>query len=498
MFIRTGPFPRGAPALAGVLPFNSVWPVINVGRGTQTCGMVALLVLAGCQSSRPPETAPELAAAHAAGLQHAIEFRVEGGPDDRPVEASVLTLPDAVRLAATTDPGIQAALARVRGALADAHQARLLPNPILNLALRFPEGGGKPVIEASLAQDIISLFRIPRASSAADNRLRQASAAAITTTLDVVSRVQECYASAQAIEELLPVLEQRKAILGKGIDVAEARLSAGEGIREDVTVLRTQRVELDVEYAEAAQQLRDERLRLARLIGHPSAAATWKLEPWTPPAFTDFPEAMWISAGLAHRPEIQEQVWRLAALGDELALASLVPLDGASAGVQAQRESDWQVGPELSVPIPIFDTGQAGSDRVKAEQIEARHDLVQVRRQVIEDVRRSLESLARARENALRVRRELIPLQEQRRQEADASFKAGQSDATPLFLAEQDLKAAQAKAIELDRKATLAAIGLQRAVGGPGPAAAVAFAVSSEPAVTTEPTMSPSGQPPAR
>lgn len=433
--------------------------------------LFAVVGLAGCQSTHPVETETETHASAAAGLSVPIAFHVEGAPLDEPDDPDTLTFAEAVRVSVTTDPGVQAALARVRIALADSKQARLLPNPILNLALRFPEGGGNPVIEASLAQDLISILKIPRQSSAADNRLRQASAAAITATIDAVAEVQERYVSVQALEQLLPVFEQRRTLVSKAVELANARLAAGEGIRDDVAILDTQRVELDVEIAETTQELRDERLRLARLIGRPSGAASWKLEPWTPPTLTDSPEAAWIDAGLRSRPEIQEHSWALAALGDDLVLTRLLPFDGTSAGVNAERDGNWGVGPEVSIPIPIFDMGQARSERVTAEQVEARHELVQAKRQVIEDVRRSWESLSQTRENVRRVRQELVPLQEQRRSLADASFRAGQTDVTSLFLAEQDLRAAQAKAVELDRKAAIAAIRLQRAAGGPGPSA---------------------------
>ncbi len=444
---------------------------------------LTIIALAGCLSTRPPETQTETTAAAAAGLSEPIAFDVVGGPIDEPGDPDTLTYAQAVQMSVLTDPGIQASLARVRVALADSKQARLLPNPILNLALRFPDGGGKPIIEASLAQDLISILRLPRQSSAADHRLRQASAAAITATIDAVAEVQERYVNVQAMEQLLAVFEQRRTLVGKALDLANARLSAGEGIREDVAILDTQRVELEVEISETTQSLRDERLRLSRLIGRPSGAAAWTVEPWVPPVLTNTAEAAWIDAALLSRPEIQERAWALAALGDDLALARLLPFDGASGGVQAERDGAWQAGPEVSVPIPIFDMGQARSQRVTAEQVEARHGLVQVKRQVIEDVRRSWESLAQTRNNLRRVRQELVPLQEQRRALADASFRAGQTDVMALFLAEHDLRAAQAKAVELDHKAAIAAIRLQRAVGGPGPASALTVSASNDKSV---------------
>ncbi len=429
-----------------------------------------LLVLAGCSSLNPPETQTESAMSSAAGVAEPIAFRVEGGPRDEVGDPQTLTLDEAVRLAVTTDPSVQAALARVRIALAEAKQSRLLPNPLLNLALRFPEGGGSPVFEASLAQDLISILRIPRQSSAADNRLRQASADAITATIDIVSQTQERYVTAQALERLLPVFAARQELATKVLNLTKARLDAGEGTREDVAVLQSQHVELQIEIAQTDQGLRDERLRLARLIGRPSSEALWRLQPWTPPSLTDVRESAWINAGLAARPEIQAAAWKLSALGDDVALAQLLPWDGLGAGVRAEHDGHWSVGPEVTVPIPIFDTGQARGERATAEQIQARHELADARRRVIEEVRRAYESLSRSRAILSRTLNELIPLQEQRRTLAEASFKAGQSDATAIYLAEHDLRAAQAKAVELERQACIAAIELQRAVGGPGPA----------------------------
>jgi outer membrane protein TolC len=70
--------------------------------------------------------------------------------------------------------------------------------------------------------------------------------------------------------------------------------------------------------------------------------------------------------------------------------------------------------------------------------------------------------------NLVRIRDELIPLQQQRRSLAEDAYRAGQSDVTTLFLAEQDLRLTQAHAIDVERQAATALVHLQRAVGGFG------------------------------
>lgn len=428
---------------------------------------------ASCAGPRP-DPAAEQQIAQALGSSGAVTFRTQGGPLDEPQAGDQsLTLTQAVTMAALTDPGLQAALARVRIAMADADQSRLLPNPVLNLIFKFPTKGGKPGIEAELTADLASILRIPRQSSAADHRLRAAAAQAVTTALDVVAEVQERYAAVQALEELMPLLEQRMLLLSKLLQLAQDRLDAGEGTRSDVTTLQAQRVELEVEIAEKDRQRLDERLRVARLIGEPSSPAAWTVERWAAPAEIPANELAWIESGLLARPEIQAATWELAALGDDLALTRLAPWDGAAAGVKADRDPDWSIGPSLTTPIPVFDVGQAKRDKATAQQIEARHKLTQARRQVVEDIRRAFGALAASQANLQRVRKELIPLQEQRRSQAEDSYRSGQTDVTTLFLAEQDLQASLARQVELEQATAVSLVRLQRAVGGAGVAARV-------------------------
>ncbi len=446
-----------------------------------TAPLALPLLLVGCHSTPRPQIDHGADIAAAIGLPAPVEFRevdAEGGPIDEPARAGdSLTLADALRRAVTTDPALQAAMARIRIALADADQARTLPNPVLNLVLRW--GSGKPQIEASLAENFVQALQSPRRASAADHRLRQASAQAITVALDVAGEVQERYLAAQASASLLPLLSERLTLLEQLASTAQARLHAGEGTRADVSTLSAQRVELLVEIDGVRLTQREERLRLARLIGEPSSQATWTLEPWTSTPITNQPESAWIDAGLRHRPEIQALAWHLKALGDEQALARLLPWEDVSAGIDAQRDGSWTVGPSLSTPLPIFDTGDARRARLTAEQMEARHQLTLEKRKVVEEIRVAFQTLAASNLNLARIHNELIPLQRQRRQLAEDAYRAGQTDVTALFLAEQDLRLAQARSIEVEHQAAMALIRLRRAVGGPGVAASIVAASPS-------------------
>lgn len=443
-------------------------------RSRTWSALLAILAFAAGCSLHPRWPDPEDAAAKQTGVPQSIVIDVTGGQLDAPgSEHEVLTQAQAVRLALTTDPSLQAALARVRLAYAEAQQERLLPNPILTVLVKFPAAGGAPTVEPGIAADLLALLQKPGKVKAADHRLRAASADAVTAALDVLAKLQDQYVQVQALDALIPVLEERRRLIDRLLEIAQSRLRGGEGTRLDVTTLETQKVELEVEIAERTLERREARLALARLIGRPNDAAGWRLDPWTELAATSQEETTWVAAGLEHRPEISARMWELSALGVEFRLARWTIFDGTEVGAEAEGTAesgadDWAVGPAIAVPIPIFDWGQAKQDAAAAKRLEAAHQLTLARRQVVEEVRRAYSAFRTALDTHRRVKDQLIPLLERRRSEAESQYRAGQSDVIPLVLADQDLQTGRAKLVDLEQKASASLVRLQRAVGGPG------------------------------
>jgi cobalt-zinc-cadmium efflux system outer membrane protein len=319
---------------------------------------------------------------------------------------------------------------------------------------------------------LLAILRQPRRTSAADSRLRAASADAVTTALNAIAEVQERYASAQALEAQVVVLSERLDLVNRLLDLAKSRVAAGEAARLDVLSLETERVGIEANLIDRRADLTDERLQLARLLGEPSSQAEWKLAEWSAPPAAPIAESNWIAAALQHRPEIQSAEWELAALGDDVGLARSSALDGLQVGADAERDDRWTVGPAVSTPLPLFDWGQERVAKADADRIAARHRFTQIRRQVVEDVRRAIASLRSAQTALAKVREELIPLQDRRREQAEAQYRNGFTDVTAVLMAEQDLKDARVQLIELQQKAALAEVRLERAVGGSAVAAA--------------------------
>jgi outer membrane protein TolC len=389
---------------------------------------------------------------------------------------------DILRLSVTRSPEVQAAIARVRIAQAEARQARLLPNPVLSVALRFSDDGGKPVIDAGLTADLLKVLTRPQSVRAADARLRAASAEAVTVVLDIASEAQVSFATVQGLEASVRVLNERGSLMRRLVDLAESRLKLGEGTRLDVATVHAQRLELAEELADKQLELRDARLVLARLIGQPSSGAQWALPEWSPNDGVIIPEAAAIAAAFERRPEVRQREWQLQALGAERKLTTWALLDGADVGAAAEREDEWTLGPSATLPLPLFDTGQQMRARAEAAVIEARHQLTAARRQVVEDVRRAHAALIGAIASLHRVDHELLPVQEQRLAQGEAQLQGGQTDVTALLLAEQDLRAARLRRVELQQRVAIARVRLERAVGGAGATQVTAQPPSTQPA----------------
>jgi cobalt-zinc-cadmium efflux system outer membrane protein len=435
---------------------------------------VLSFALAGCQGSVGLDMTGEVA--RQAQLGAPIRWERVGQPIDTAADAdaATLSLARATELAVTNSPQLQAALWKVRQAQAEADQQRLWPNPILSLVMRFPEGGGKPALEAGLAGDLLAILRRGRTISAADDRLRAASAQALQEAADAIAEAQKTYIAAAIVDEELAVLDRRRELLDRQLQTGRARLKAGEGTRLDVITLEAQTIQLDADIADKQAERADQRLILTRMIGRPGGGIDWKLEPVAIGSQSLQAERAWIEAGLKHRPELDAVRWELAALGEEAQLASWSLWDPAEVGVASQRDPDWQVGPTLSFPLPIFDMGQARRDKATAARLAAVHQYVAAQRGAVEDVRRAYATLLAARAASARAVEQILPIEEQRRDLAEKAYKAGESDLTTLLLAEDSLLTARFKALELREKTALARVQLERAVGGRGVAARMA------------------------
>jgi len=451
--------------------------------------------LIGCHAERPDVSA---AAARLTGMDTAITFHEAPEPltADAPVP-DTLTPVQAVRLALAHDPRIQAALARVRVAEADANQARLLPNPILTIDVRWPVASGSTAFEPSISTDLIAILEKPATIAAADNRLRESASNALVVVLDLISEVEQAYSAARAADAQIENAQARQQLLRQLRDIAQKRLDAGDATRLDVLTLDLQLLQSTLDVSDLGLQQETQRMTLARLIGAPLSDGPRHLAPWDAPkqpALAD--ESAWIEAAMHCRPEISAKLWELRAMGDDLKAADLAPLQGDSIGVHAEHDGFWRLGPTITIPIPIFDFGQASKAKLEAQKMAARHDLLEQRREIVQDIRLAHATYVHSMQALADARDKLLPLQRQQIEQARLAYQSGEADLATLLLGETDLQLTQSKMIDLKEKVTVARIKLQRAAGGAAVADHLAAVPATMPATipATMPGTAPASQ----
>ncbi len=425
-----------------------------------------IIALALSCATAPPDHNTARQIQSASGLATAIDFHSDALPLNAAKASNTLTLSEAIEGALRQSAELQIALAEVRVAQAEAHQSRLLPNPVLDIALRFPEGGGSTIVETSVSADLVKVLQMPRRISASDAALRAASARAVTIALDAIAKTQRGYFTVHALRSEVELITQRTSHLTELLAIAQARLKAGEITQLDVTTLKAEQTVAAIDLRDRKLQLDLEELALARLLGQPGGTTDWSLATPLPAIPTTGDESGNITRALRTRPEIQAERWQLASLKDHRALARLAWLKGAAAGLDAERDSDWSLGPSVDVPLPLFDWGQAQRAKARAQAIAARHRLTKTLRQIVQEVRQAQVSLAQLGVIVRQAREELVPLQTERVRLARAVYEAGQSDITPMRLAELDLLEARRKLLQLELRTALASTQLERSMGG--------------------------------
>ena len=434
---------------------------------TLKCASVfSVLTLIGCATPPLPDHHTDEHIQSAASLATAIQFHTNALPAEAAPAPDHLPMFAAVERALRQSPELQIALAEVRAAQAAANQSRLWPNPVLDIVLRAPEGGGHTVLEAGLAAALTQPLQRPRRISAADARLRAASAAALTATLEVMHDTQKDYVEAVALRRETVLLGQRAMRLSEMVQLAETRQAAGEGSEFEVTTLKAQQAVANLNLREADRRLNDVRFRLAERFGQPRGRQDWTLATplQTQIALRGEPDS--IAHGLRVRPEVQSDRWQLAALTDNIALARLAWMEDNAAGLVTERDGDWSLGPSISLPLPVFDNGLARREQAAAQAIAARQRLTQTTRRVVREIRTAHHAVAELMTTTRHARTHMLPLHEQRVTLARKLFEAGQESATPLKLAELDLLQAQLQLVRLESQTALAILQLDRATGG--------------------------------
>ncbi len=416
----------------------------------------------------------------------------------------VLTLGDAVQLAARQSPIAETGRLRADEARARVTQRRadLLPNVsgsalrsgrtfnTATLGLDFPTAPGQPPIFARNGQvegpvvttdlrargsmnfiDLAALARV-RAARAA---LRASSADAAAAAENAAAQTATAYLRALRADAQLLARAQDSTLAADLLGIARSTLKAGTGTALDVTRAQSQAAGVRAQLIAARSERGRARLELLRTMGVPLDVKLELADSLDRLAMTDsMPDADAATAlAMNNRPDVRaaNEQYRAAQRSIRAIQAERLPSVGAfgdqgSIGLGVKHllpTYDWG----LQVSVPIFDglrrEGRIEEQRAITSEVDVRRR--DLREQTGVEVRSALLDLGSAREQ-VDAARERLRLAEQEVSQARERFTAGVGGNADVVTGSLGLTAARNQLIDALTLFQSARVSLARAEGG--------------------------------
>ncbi|MEO8605336.1 MAG: TolC family protein [bacterium] len=459
--------------------------------------VLAGLALAGCTSVRPDADFDVVReqVRERTGVQpqwNALR------PEDAQVEersrellARELTVDAAVELALLNNRRLQAAYEEIGVARADLVQAGLLVNPVLSADLTFGVSGPGQGVAIGLVQNFMRALQIPLRKRVAEAALEEAKFAVAAQVIDLVVEVRRAFVRAQGAEQLVE-LDQRIADATRlSTEVAQQQRTAGNitdlDLANEVALFEDARVRLAVNEAEATVARED----LTALMGLWGPLAAWTIMKRLPDPLDDLPVDGLESLAVSQRADLAAARQATEALNQALGLTGLYGvMSDAEFGPEVERDLDsgiWSVGPLLSIPIPIFDQGQATRASALARLRQSQERFTALAVEIRSQVRRAHARLQAMHALASHYRRVVLPLRSRIVDQTQLQYNAMQVGVFQLLQARQAQIDAARAYLEVVKDYWLARADLEGAVGGAFPEAAPTAAASA----TTTPALAP-------
>ncbi|MEI6084479.1 MAG: TolC family protein [Verrucomicrobiota bacterium] len=361
-----------------------------------------------------------------------------------------LTLSNAVAMALTGNPELQAARQQIEAATGRAIQARAWPNPELELSAE-----DMPASDVGLARSKNMLGvsqtvpfpgkksldgRIGRSGiSAAENEYRGRERTLVRAAKSAFYRVLAAEQKVGVSGQLLDLAESLAKVAGKRVEAGAT--GAQESLRAEIEQERAR-----LELAAARRDSTEARQELATLLGRPSeplGALQGELSAVAPAvdgaALLQNPD---LRATRANR-ERAELEWRRARLD---------PLPDVTLGVAGGRDAavdENLLEFRVTLPLPLFDRGQGRKRETRALAEMARYDLTAAEQRLARDFAVTEARLRAAGEQVEVYRTRILPKAEEALKLVRGGFEAGKFGFLDLVDTQRTL--AEARLAYLDK-----------------------------------------------
>ncbi|MEO6746245.1 MAG: TolC family protein [Caldimonas sp.] len=395
-------------------------PTIRLGRRWT---MVAALALSGCASTAIDRNFE--ATRQFGREQFAADIRwLDTDEARRQAQVEVdarlakpLSADDAVQLALAYSPAFQAMLFEGAADTASAVQSARLPNPVFAFErlVRNEAGARELEITRTLSISLLDLLLLPSRLRLSDYRQEAARMTVARHVVGLAGEARVAWINAVAAQQSLRYYEQVKATADAGAELARRMQAVGNFSKLQRAREQAFSAEAVAQFARASQLARSTREALVRALGLNDTQATQLLLPDRLPNLPQAPrdEAAAAQAAIGLRLDIQLSRASLEFLAREQGLTRVTSfVNGFDLGGTSKSETNLarQKGYELSLPLPIFDSGDASRSRAQATYLAALNRTAQVAVEASSRVREQYGAYRTAYDVAKHYRDEIVPL----------------------------------------------------------------------------------------
>lgn len=338
--------------------------------------------------------------------------------------ARPLTAESAATLALLNNRKVRAEAEKLGIALGLAAQARRLPNPTLEGAVKF-RGKERPELELGAMLDLTSLLLLPLRSQAAGATVNAAKLEAVAALVDLSFEARRAFYTYQAALELLELRRTVLAAFEASADLARRLREAGNVTELDFATQQAlyEEAKLEVQAAEIEHTRAREALRA--LLG------LWGDSDWQAPERLAAPPAQELDLARlengAVRASLDLAIFR-ERFGAAARRAQVARIRGflpeLKAGVAAERDEEWAVGPAFELEVPLLYQGQGELGVARAEMRREQELYADAAVAVRAAARATAFELGERRKAALYYRTVLLPLKQKILDQSQLEYNA--------------------------------------------------------------------------
>jgi outer membrane protein, heavy metal efflux system len=382
-----------------------------------------------------------------------------------------LTVESAVQIALFNNRSLQATFEEIGLSTADLMEAATIPNPKIDLSVRFPDQPPSGTyIDYSAAIDFLRIIMIPLKKGVAKDQLQAAALRVADEILELISQVKDAFYSLQASQQLLKRFQLIVDTNAAALDLAQRQHEAGN--ITDLALVQQQasysRSRLDITTTEA--EIWRGREKMNRLLGLWGADTDWHVAGELPEVPTsEIPMKSLERLAISQRLDLQADYLLLTSETKDLGLTKAFRLLGAlDFGIERERETDSQIrtGPNFAIELPIFNQGQARIRRGEAALRRAEDKLEALAIDIRSKIGELRNELASKRQIARFYQDELLPDQHRILKETLVNYNAMQIGNFELFTTKAEVARTEREYIEAVRDYWIARADLEREVGG--------------------------------